>query len=186
MTQEPPFHAAQAEAPTIANVKRSRVAAFELLDTSEIIQLSLRPSPLLIPTSSVRIGLLMLALAAACYYVRTSTSVIPDVLCAGAMLTAVARVAIASLEWASRLYILTNRRLICFRGIAAVQVQELPLIRVSSVDIEPGYCMSQWRVGDISIGGGHNDPLHCWECVPNATDVHQLIILAVRRAQHVG
>lgn len=186
MTHEPPFQAAVSDTQTMTAVKRSRVAAFELLDTNEIIQLSLRPSPLMILTRAARVGLLMLALAATCYWARSPGSVIPDALCVGAIVVAVTRVALSSLEWASRLYILTNRRLLRFRGIAAVRVDELPLIRVSSVDLEPSASFPQCRVGDVHVCGGAEDPPHRWECVPNATDVHQLIVLAARRAQHLG
>jgi hypothetical protein len=194
MTLRPEPTASVADTPVTAEVRPAvapaRVAAaqLELLDGDEIIQLSIKPSPWFILLESARalgvvalaVGALTLAMSAG----YTTVSLLPfQVLIAlGAL-----RVGLAMLQWASRLYVLTNRRIMRFRGVLAVQVAACPLTRISEVTLETPWAGYWLRTGTIRLRAADPDaPPLDWNDVARPHEVHDILTRAVRKAQQNG
>ena len=103
-----------------------------LLDRDEIVILAVKPSLWFVLFVSARwlalagVVIVLAALFDQPFMLDTLTLV------EGALALAAARVGIALLQWASRLYVLTNRRVIRVRGILRVDVFECQLSRIQN------------------------------------------------------
>ncbi len=164
----------------------SKAALAELLDGDEIVQLSIKPSPWHVAIVSARfVGVMgCLAGVAAAFGVNAGWTALASLAFSAGLVAAVARIAFGSLQWASRLYVLTNRRVMHFRGVFAVRVTALPLARVSEATLRSRWYESVLRLGSIRVatsdaGGGHMN----WVHVARAAEVHELLLRAIRKAQ---
>ena len=158
-----------------------------VLQGNEIIELSIKPSPWYVVFVSARIvtALLLIAAAVAVWSANTWT------LGAGTLFTlcvggAVARFGLAVLQWASRLYVLTNRRVLVFRGVLRVEVEELPLNRVAEVTLQATLPQRWLRLGSIWLQptAGQTRAALAWKYVDRPQEIQDRLWDAVRRSQH--
>jgi len=154
------------------------------LDGDEIIQLSTKPSLWFIPLVSLNVlgGLAFVAaaLAVAMRAGSLAPSVIPFQVLAG---LAGLRLGIATLQWASRLYVLTNRRVMRFRGIFAVDFVECRLTKISAVDLQWAWYGRVLRLGTIRMQPLQQPTALHWEDVARPQEIHEIVLRAVRKAQ---
>lgn len=104
-----------------------------------------------------------------------------------ALAVALIRVSVAMFQWASRLYVLTNRRVMRIKGVLRVDVFECPLNRIQST------CLTVWpiarllRIGTIQIntiaGPGHGAR---WEHIAQPVTVHTRLRNAIGRSHMNG
>ncbi len=182
------FDAAVAEAPPLADVtavatKEARVSL--RLDGDEIIQLTIRPSAWFIAIVSVNwivtLGLLGAALALVTQGRWNTGTAIGYQVIIGLI---VARLVVATLQWATRTYVLTNRRVMRFHGVHNVNVAECPLARISRVDNYATWYQRPLRIGTIRMTSA--DAVHravIWEHVAQSEDIHDKLVRAIRKAQ---
>lgn len=157
-----------------------------ILDDNEIVQFSIKPSMWFIPAVSCKFVLVMLFLCAFTWTVDRQGWLAPW---AGSIISfwlalAAARVGVAALQWASRLYVLTNRRVLCFRGVFDVRCTQCLLTAVSAVELRLSWC-ARWKpLGHIDITPVNEgqEPVR-WYLVGSAVEVHDLLVRAIRRAQ---
>ena len=104
-----------------------------LLDGDEIVILAIKPSLWFVVFMSARwvAGMLLVVLLAgwlgrSVLYLSTPMSV------QGAVALAGARVGFALLQWVSRLYVLTNRRIMRLRGILNIDLFECQLTKIQN------------------------------------------------------
>jgi hypothetical protein len=155
----------------------------QLLNGDELILLALKPSPwfvLLVSLRWVGLGILLVLVADRDFiplryqwYLRQ----------AGVWLAAI-RLAWAMLEWVSRQYVLTNRRVMRLRGVFEVDLFEASLMRIQSTVATFTLSERIFRVGTIrfeTAGGGAT-----WQIVAKPVEVHQKLCEAIRRAQNRG
>lgn len=174
-------------APAVPAVRRAKPSAvIDILDGDEIVQLSIKPSLWFIPAVALPTMLAMAIVGA----IGVSLSVSAGWAHSGMMIFQVAslascvRVAIASLQWASRLYVLTNRRVMCFRGVFSVYSAECRLDKISDVRLDSAWYLSALRVGSIvmsSLVVPRGDV--SWTYVARPREVHELLLRAIHRAQ---
>ncbi len=188
MTDSEPVRSVVAEAP--AAVKSPAIAvpkaAVRLeLDGDEIIQLSIKPSLWFIAVVSIKwvlaAALLGAVVAVALRGGGTREGLVTFQLLAG---IAVARVAVAALQWASQLYVLTNRRVMRFRGILSVNVVGCPLTRISAADLRMlGY--ERWlRLGSVHMTPVAPElPAVVWDHLAHPAEIHEHLLRAIRKAQ---
>ena len=161
--------------------------ALDILDGDEIIQLSIKPSLWYVPLASANMVVAMSMIAAVAVAVGTSLHWPSIVLLVFqmAVVCAVVRVAYASLQWASRLYLLTNRRVMIFRGVLSVSVTQLRLDRIAEADLCP-----EWYERPVGLGTVRLTPLseaeEClsWTYLARPSEVHELLARAIRRSRH--
>ena len=172
-----------AEAPPVTTAKTA--AKLELLDGDEIIQLSIKPSLWLIPLVSVNLLALIVA-AAVALAVAMRAGYLPETAAPFQILAGLAglRLAVATLQWGSRLYVLTNRRVMRFRGVLTVDVAECRLTKISQVDLHiPAYGRAL-RLGSIRLRSAEAPAASLdWDDVARPHHIHETLVRAVRKAQ---
>lgn len=169
-----------------AAVTASTSAAAGLaLGGDEIIQLTAKPSPWFIALVSsnwiISLAVLggALAIAVGGRWTWQSVALLQVLACVGVL-----RVGIATAQWASKLYVLTNRRVLRFRGVLKVDVAECPLSKVSHVGLNVTWYQRPLGLGTITMRPADDDgDLIVWEHLPHAGDVYDRLLRAVRKSQ---
>ncbi|MBN2559805.1 MAG: PH domain-containing protein [Phycisphaerae bacterium] len=165
------------------------VVPAHLLDGGEVVHFAIKPSPwfvLLVSLKWVALGIALVLLAGGEFVPPSSRWYVYQV----AMWLTGARLAWATLEWVSRLYVLTNRRVIRIRGVFNVDLYECALDRIQSTSATlalPERCL---RVGTITFqtagGGGGLAGAASWRIVSRPLEIHEQLREAIRRAQNRG
>lgn len=179
------FDRAEVSAAAMPRLRDAERQLSALLAENEIIELSCRPSLWFIPITSARFALAMAALSAAAIWLQwngvggpfgTAVSLFA--------LAALARVGLATLQWASRLYILTNRRVFAYKGVLSVQVSQCPLVRIERADLLVTTVQRALGLGTVRITPAADlcGDVH-WEHLSEPTQTYQKLIRAIRRAQ---
>ncbi len=154
------------------------------LDGDEIIQFSIKPSLWFIPLASLNVLAILAFIAAALAVAMRTGSLAPSAtpfqVLAG---LAGLRLGVATLQWASRLYVLTNRRIMRFRGVFAVDVAECRLAKISAVDLHWAWYGRLLRLGTIRMQPLQQPAALNWEDVARPQESHELVVRAVRKAQ---
>lgn len=189
MNRSNPFSTVVAEAPPAA-AKPARVAPVKTaagleLDGDEIIQLSIKPSLWFIPAASARVLVVLLFAALALGIAMQTGSLQPGMLPFQILLVIAAlRLGMATLQWASRLYVLTNRRVLRFTGALSVQGAECRLSRIAEVEVHLAWYGRLLRLGTLHMRPTDPDRAALnWDDVSRPFDVHEIVIRAVRNSQ---
>jgi hypothetical protein len=183
MTRVQDYSATGAEPASVVQAVAAPAAALNMLAGDELIQFSVKPSLWFIPIVSARWVLTMVLLAAivaigsrglwtwgARFAFNTFLAI------------AVLRLAVAGLQWASRLYVLTNRRVIRIKGVFNAEVAQCLLTRISGVEMRANWHQRQLRLGSIHMPNLNNSPIH-WENVGRPAQIAEMLETAVRKAQ---
>ena len=104
-------------------------------------------------------------------------------LCQCAIWVVGGRVLIALLQWMSRIYILTNRRVMRIRGLFSVNVMQIDLPRVSDVRVSGRGCQKLLRVGDLIIEGEQH--IMGWDHVARPVEIQQQILDTAEKAKRL-
>ncbi|MEW6250156.1 MAG: PH domain-containing protein [Planctomycetota bacterium] len=186
MTSPQSFDSVVADATPAVEVRPvAAPKAAALLDGDELIQLSIKPSLWYIPLVSLNVVVAAFALALLlAFTMRTGitwTATLPfQVLGAAAAL----RLAIATLQWASRLYVLTNRRVLRFEGVWNVSVAECRLAQIGHVDLQVAWYSRWLRIGTIAMRSADDACQPClWRDVARPQEIHEILVRAIRKAQ---
>ncbi len=155
------------------------------LQGDEIIQFTLRPSLWYIPLVAARwLGVSLALVAGILALARGPWTLTTTISFNFALLLGGGRLAVATLQWASRLYVLTNRRVLRFKGVLSVETVECPLRQIARVRlVQPGL-MALLPHANIEMQPTTTQraPL-VWECVARPAHVKQLLERAISRAQ---
>lgn len=157
--------------------------AAAMLEPGEIIVATFRPSLLWIALRSAR-GVL-LALAAAALGAAASgwaglgwETPIAQL----GIAIAAARTAAAGAEWASRVYVLTDRRVLRRRGVLAPTVYSANLNALRRVELEQDRIDRALRTGTVTFSTRTEGRWEAaWVMVPRARQVHELVEATRRR-----
>lgn len=185
MTSETQIEAAHVDVNPVATIEDAPAGRIELLDDDEVVELSIKPSLWFIAIVSVRVVAVAVLLAAAVVLASgDSGSVFAAYFVTLATLAAVVRVVVASMQWASRVYVLTNRRVMRLSGVLTVALTECALRRVEGTRLRQDPVQRQLRLGTICVGpvGGCEAPI-VWEHVARAEEIHERVVRAIRKAQ---
>jgi uncharacterized membrane protein YdbT with pleckstrin-like domain len=156
-----------------------------LLDGGEVVILAIKPSAWFVLLVSLRwlvLGVIV-AIVAGAEFVPVAYQWY--LLQAAIWLTA-ARLGWATLEWVSRLYVLTDRRVMRIQGVFEADLFECALIRIQSTTatFSPGERIL--RVGTIRFETAGESGGASWRVVAKPLEVHRKLREAIRRAQNRG
>ena len=88
------------------------------------------------------------------------------------------------MQWASKLYVLTNRRVMRFRGVLKPEMAQCPLSKVSKVDLQVDWPQRALGLGSIDfVSDKANAEIVQWEHLAQVTTVHDRLLRAIRKAQ---
>lgn len=156
-----------------------------LLDGDEIVILAVKPSLWFIVFTSARwlLGLLALILLAG-WLGQGLPFLNRPLIIQGAVALGAARVGLAMLQWMSRLYVLTNRRVMRIRGILNVDLFECPLTKIQNTYVTLAWYERLTRLGTIAFATAGTAGLEaCWIHVNNPLELHERVRSAIHRAQ---
>ncbi len=156
----------------------------ELLQPSEIIVLLLKPSPWFILLASLAsLAAIGLATTAALAIQRFQPIGLTreQIMLAGIGLAAL-RLSWQFLEWLSRVYVLTDQRVIRVRGVIRISVFEAPLHRIQHTNLDFSLRERLFFLGTILFStAGTGFPEAAWSMVANPLDVHQTVVRTINR-----
>lgn len=185
MTDAAHVDAAHVDANPAAALDEPRAARLELLDGDEIVELSIRPSLWFIVIVSMR-WVVVAGLLTAAFTVATRDGSRQVAACAVALglLVVVVQLVVASLQWASRVYVLTNRRVMRLSGVLSVNIADCQLTRVTGANLRLGAAQRLLGLGTICItpAGDQPQPI-TWEHVARAGTIYAKLIRAIKKAQ---
>ncbi len=160
-----------------------------LLDRDEIVLLAVKPSLWFIPLQSGPwLALCGLVVALTWWLGHHGFGAdVPRLGMQVAVALGLIRVSIAMFQWASRLYVLTNRRLMRIKGVLHVSVFECPLTKIQNTALTFTLSQRILRIGTIQIqtagtGGGQTT----WQHLAQPTLVHTRLRNAISRSGKGG
>lgn len=188
MSKPDRFDSVVAEVPPAAPatpVATPKTAAKLELQGNEIIQFATRPSGWFIALVSGQWVLAMGLLAAALALAMRGGWTWEGQLAFQAIIgVAALRVGIATLQWASKLYVLTNRRVMRFRGVLKPELAQCPLAKIGKADLRADLIQRLLRLGSIDLTPTDaNAAVLRWEHLAHAAAVHEMLLRAMRKAQ---
>jgi uncharacterized membrane protein YdbT with pleckstrin-like domain len=190
VTLEPPAGVAQvnAEGDAVSGYAPEALVPGQLLDGGEIVILAIKPSLWFIVFKSFRAVAVLAVVVAALLWVSPPWPwLAPKLLVQTAIGLALLRVVIASLQWVSRLYVLTNRRLMRIRGILNVDLFECQLARIQNTFMRFNWYERVVRLGTIDVTTAGTGLVEArWENVPHPLEVHEELRKAINAAKHSG
>jgi len=180
-TETRPTCAVDARATT--TIEDAPPAAVSVLDDSEAIELSIKPSRWHIVISSGSFLAVCALLVAAGILARTQLFSASDMLIGAGGVAAIFRLAYGSLQWASQLYVLTNKRILRFSGVLAIELQELALLEVTALTPTTSAAQGVFRLGTIHIASPSRKLPVRWDDLARPAEVLAIVERAVHRAQ---
>jgi membrane protein YdbS with pleckstrin-like domain len=179
---EPPVEMQQpvAEGDAITTYAPQDLVPAQLLDGGETVLLAIKPSLWFIAFNSVRwILILSLVVVGVLWMSPGWQPVEPRLLIQAAIGFMVLRLAVATLQWVSRLYVLTNRRIMRIRGVFNVDIFEANLTRIQNTYLRLNWYERVFRLGTIDLSTAGTGGIEAsWENVARPLEVHE----AIRRA----
>jgi hypothetical protein len=187
----PPVQVSHGEAAAAAApARRSALAALltgHVLQDGEIVLLILRPSLWYILLSSLRFAAVIAILLIAAK-LRDEQLPGQNILYIEAGLFVLAgRVMFAVLQWMSRLYILTDLRVIRLSGVFNVELFDCPLRKIARTRLI--YTMRErlFGLGSIEIiPQDENIPIGVWQTIARPRAIHDKLVATINRAKQGG
>jgi len=174
-----------AELNPVVSVEDVPAASLSILDDNEIIEHSFRPSPWYVAALSVRFVAMMLLISGIAMLLSDEFEGPATLVAAGAIVAALVRLGLASLQWVSRLYVLTNRRAIRFSGVFNVRISECALACITRIELERSAMQSVLRLGTIRMTAeGRTPGALAWTYLPRPDDIHAVLTRAVHKARN--
>lgn len=174
------------EADDVIDARAAAMLPADLLHDDEIIILMLRPSVLYVILNSITslalIGLLTFLLA---YLARFSTPLVlwtdAEAFVIGAMLVTL-RLAWQTLDWFSRVYVLTDRRIIRRMGVLRVAIFQADLKMIQHTSVFRRVRERAFGLGTIGFATAGSDVYEAfWVMIAQPFRVHKTVVEAIRR-----
>jgi len=156
----------------------------QLLQPGEIIILALKPSPLMVvlaPLKQLTLIVLAAAVGAAAAELLGHSGSASRVLLAGVALVT-GRVFWECLEWLSRVYVLTDQRVIRVAGVLRVRVFEAGLGQVQHSEVVLSLRERLFNLGTIAFSTAGTAAAEAyWHMVANPLEVHRTVVNTLRK-----
>lgn len=183
------FHPAEGGAAAVlpANASLARVLASHVLRDGEIVLLVLRPSIWFILLTSLRFvaaaGVLILVVR---WHSLAERGLVRGLIELGVSAIS-ARLMWATLQWMSRLYVLTDMRILSVSGVFHIHVFDCPLRKVARTRLTRSPQEKLTGVGSIEIIPQDDSfPFGQWEMIGQPVLVHEQIVATINRARQGG
>jgi hypothetical protein len=159
-----------------------------LLDGGEIVLFAIKPSLWFILFASIRwlicLGAIMVMLP---WFSSTLSRGSSTLVAKAALVLVAARLCFAVLEWASRLYVLTNRRVMRIRGIFNINLFECSLLKIQNTDVTLSWYQRLFGLGTVAFATAGTGPFEVsWPHVAHPLEVHEQVRAAINRARGLG
>jgi uncharacterized membrane protein YdbT with pleckstrin-like domain len=156
----------------------------ELLQPSEIIILLIKPSPLYILLAPLRSLMLLIVLTLGALAINSEFALgiaRRDIILIGIGLVGL-RLFWQFLEWLSRVYVLTDQRVIRVRGVLRVNVFETRLEHIQHTDTHFSIRERLFALGTLTFSTAGSGMIEAaWEMIARPLEVHQTVVRTIRR-----
>ena len=178
------FTDAAVDVPSAAAPARAEQVAVpaNLLDGGEVVILAIRSSLWSVLFSSFQWALGGAMIVAFAWWFAAAQGAVANSLVIQTVLAVVAvRLGFAVMQWVSRVYVLTNRRIVRLRGVFRADVHACPLAKVinTGVTVRPHEAIT--RLGTIWFNTGPDAADSSWYHVAKPHEVHAQIRRAIER-----
>ncbi|MEX2387106.1 MAG: PH domain-containing protein, partial [Phycisphaeraceae bacterium] len=167
-----------------AAIRAAAMLPIELLQPGEIIILLLKPSPWFIVLAPLKtlVVLVLLVIAAGAVNTQFNLGVDPrDLVLVGVGLVG-ARLFWQFLEWLSRVYVLTDQRVIRVRGVLRVYVFEARLREIQHTELLFSLRERFFGLGTLGFATAGTAAAEAyWQMIAQPLDVHQKVVETLRR-----
>jgi uncharacterized membrane protein YdbT with pleckstrin-like domain len=178
----------RADANAVAGYAPQDLVPAQLLDGGEVVILAIKPSLWFIIINSFRWMIVAALVVVGVAWLHPSWyGMSPSVLIRAALGLGVLRMMVATLQWVSRLYVLTNRRLMRIRGVLNVDIFECRLSRIQNTFLRLSWYERILRLGTIDVATAGTGLVEArWENVSRPLEVHETLRKAVSAAKSAG
>ena len=169
-----------------AGIRAATMLPAQLLQPGEIIVLLIKPSPLYILLAPLKTLIMLLLFTVVLVFANTYLFDYTGVrnrewVLLGAVLISL-RLAWQFVEWLSRVYVLTDQRVIRVRGVLRVSVFECRLTQIQQTDLTYSIRERLFGLGTIGFataGTAFTDAF--WTMIANPLEVHQKVVATINR-----
>jgi hypothetical protein len=166
---------------------RADLLPAQLLDGDEIVILAIKPSLWFVLFTSARWLIALGLVVAATAWLGVPPGMSKPLVVKACLALAGARVGFALLQWVSRLYVLTNRRIMRLRGIFNVDLFECQLNKIQNTYLTMAWYERLASLGSISFATAGTGGIEAtWANVNNPLEVHERVRSAIHRAHKYG
>lgn len=173
----------------VARIAFGEMVPAHLLDGGEIVHFSIRPSTWFILLESSRWIAFATVLVAMALCGVIDVNYREQVVKLGVVMVG-GRLAWASLEWVSRMYVLTNRRVMSIHGVFKAELFECALDRIQSTQLTAELGERLFRTGTVSFQPTHAEGVlggaHSWRTVSRPSEIHEQLRAAIIRSRDIG
>ena len=181
-------NASAASAAMPANASLAKLLVSHILRDGEVVVLILRPSLWFIFFNSLRfiVGGIVLILAARLLSHQGHAAAVRGFVEAGVSAIC-GRLMWSTVQWTSRLYILTDMRVLSLSGVFNVDIFDCPLRKVANTALNQSVRDRLIGVGSIRIiAQSPEGPVGEWQTVAHPVAVHEQMLAAISRAKQGG
>ncbi len=184
--EHPPFQ--QANGAHSAAYTAGELIPAHLLDGGEIVIFAIKPSLWFVVFKSSRwLAAMVLMILLSGWIGETLPHVTSGTVVQVATMLGAVRVGFGLLQWVSRLYVLTNRRVLRLTGILNLDLFECPLTKIQNTYLTMAWYERITGLGTISFStAGAGGVEASWTYVNNPLELHERIRSAIHRAQSPG
>jgi hypothetical protein len=156
-----------------------------VLREGELVILILKPSLWFIPLSALRFSAVVVVLVVAwLVFAERLAKVHPRVVLELGTIAVAARLMWSTVQWSSRLYVLTDMRIIRLAGVFNVSIFDCPLRKVARTRLVSPVREKAVMVGTIEIiPTDETLPVAQWQTIAKAPRVHEVVVTTINRAK---
>ena len=170
-----------------ANTSLAKLLASHILRDGEIVLLILRPSLWFVLLSGIQFIAVALVLTFSVRFMNLQSHATSRSLIEFGVSAISARLAWGTLQWMSRLYILTDRRVVSLSGVFQMQIFDCPLRKVVRTRLIRTSLERKTGTGSIEIvPQDETSPFGEWKTVAHPVQVHEQIVATINRAKQSG
>jgi len=155
-----------------------------LLDDGEQVILAIKPSMWFIAFASARlVGLIVLIIAGMRFFHIEIGYSIQQRIYQFAIAIIILQLIIAFLQWMSRLYVLTDRRVMRIRGVFNVDIFEAPLHKIQNTFLTLAIHERLFGLGSIFFTTAGTGGIEAaWQNINRPLEVHEIVRDAIRKS----
>lgn len=170
------------------SVEAADLIPAQLLEGNEIVIFAVKPSLWFVVFNSIRWLLAMvIVILLAEWFSEQIPGLTRLMVTKAALALGGARVGFALLQWVSRLYVLTNRRILRLRGIFNIDLFECSLVKIQNTYLTLAWYERLVGLGTISFAtAGTGGVEASWTNVNSPLELHERVRSAIHRAQRPG
>jgi uncharacterized membrane protein YdbT with pleckstrin-like domain len=173
--------------PTAKTPAAHAALSARILDEGEIVIFAIKPSPWFVPLASWPVVLVAMLVAALAQTGDLASSLPQRTVFVLCVAVACVRVMMASAQWISRLYILTNLRVMRIRGIFQAEVFDCPLRRISSTRIDSTLGQRVLRLGNLEFDTYPDKPCDVdWLTISRPDEIKKMVDEAIAKVHSSG